>query len=276
MSDVDAVVLDLDGGASLETLVRSLEAQTVRPRRVVVWDNGSAVPVSARLTSTLPLHILRSETNLGFTGGVNGAMRDVDAPFVAWVNNDVVLDPRWLATLRARFSEPGLAAVQAIQLSSDGATIDGAGVAIDDGTFRQRGHGLPAGSPVAEPFWGVSATAAMYRVAALRSVALGDDVLDPSLFAWYEDVELDARLLAAGWRMALVEEPLAIHAGSQTAPAVPFAAALRTRNRYRVARKHPGVGRLSALLWEDARTAIRNPRHLATIVRAAGGRGGGK
>lgn len=255
MSDVDVIILDWNGGERLVRCIASVEAQTAPPARVIVFDNGSAPPSRNVLSHDL-LH-LRSETNLGFTGGMNEAMRAVEAPFVAWINNDVVLDPSWIARLRARFdADQRLAAVQSI-IRSGNATIDGAGIDIATGRFLQSHSGEPLPASIDQP-WGISGTAAMFRVASLRDVALGGDVLHPAFFAYYEDVELSARLRARGWRVELVPHALAQHAGSASASQLGRCREhLRTRNRYYVTRLHPGVGRLSALLLEDAKRAIR-------------------
>ncbi|HEX7152704.1 MAG TPA: glycosyltransferase family 2 protein [Thermoanaerobaculia bacterium] len=248
MSDVDVIVLDIDGGAMLAECLASVAAQTLAPRRVIVFDNGSRVPTRVEGTAVL----LRSETNLGFTGGVNEAFRQVDAPFVALINNDVILDREWLRHVReAMDRDPRLAAVQTIIRREDG-LIDGAGIDIGDGTFRQIGHGATLGTPLAVA-WGVSATAALYRVE-----ALGERVFDPAFFAYYEDVELCARLREHGWRIAVLPVVEATHRGSRSASVLGNEALrLRTRNRYRVAKLHPGVGRIRALLWEDLKLALR-------------------
>ncbi|HVR39470.1 MAG TPA: glycosyltransferase family 2 protein [Thermoanaerobaculia bacterium] len=246
MSNVDAIVLDIDGGAMLAECLASLA-----DCRVILFDNGSRVPT--------PNATQRSETNLGFTGGVNEAFKHVRAEFVALVNNDVVVDRDWLATLLAAMRDPKLAAVQTI-LRRDANTIDGAGIDISDGTFRQIGHGLPLGTPLPEA-WGVSATATVYRVA-----ALGDRVFDPRFFAYYEDVELCARLHEAGWTTRVLPVAKATHRGSQSASMLTNARRLRTRNRYLTARMHRGVGRVRSLLWEDARLALRGKTSLRGIV----------
>jgi len=241
MTPVDAIVLDIDGGAMLDACLASLRAQTQAPARVIVFDNGSATPTRAH-----GAEVIRSETNLGFTGGVNAAFARVTAPYVALVNNDVVLDDGWLATLVAAMdADPKLAAAQTI-IRGDAQTIDGAGIDISDGTFRQLGHGLPLGTNLPEA-WGVSATAALYRVA-----ALGDRVFDERFFAYYEDVELSARLREGGWNLRVIAEAKATHRGSQSSSRVD-AKYLRTRNRYRVARMHRGTGSIAALLWEDVK-----------------------
>jgi GT2 family glycosyltransferase len=255
----DAIVLDIDGGDMLHACLRSLAAQTVVPQRVLVFDNGSAVPVASRLPE-LPLQVdvIRSETNLGFTGGINAAMASVDAELVALINNDVLLDPDWLEAMTAAMRDPSVAAVQSVIRKPDG-RIDGAGIDLSDGTIRQLGHGLPlADLPSLPAAWGVSATAALYRVEALRAVAVDGHVLRPEFFAYYEDVELNARLLEAGYRTVVVPRPLATHTGSASASILGSRAArLRMRNRYRVHRLHPRVGRLGALLWEDVKRIAR-------------------
>src|SRR5215212_6310103 len=119
MSDVDAIVLDIDGGAMTRDCVASLTGA-----RVILFDNGSRTPT--------PGATLRSETNLGFTGGVNEAFKLVRADLVALVNNDVIVDHDWLPTLVDAMRDPKLAAVQTI-LRRDATTIDGAGIDISDG-----------------------------------------------------------------------------------------------------------------------------------------------
>jgi GT2 family glycosyltransferase len=106
--------------------------------------------------------------------------------------------------------------------------------------------------------WGISATAALFRTNALREVALSGNVLRPDLFAYYEDVELCARLRDKGWKFKLLPEPLAMHRGSSSAGRLGRAGfRMRVRNRYIVARAHPGVGKVSALFGEDLSYAFR-------------------
>ncbi len=263
MNEIDAIVLDLDGGEMLQRCVDSLAAQTLRPARVIILDNGSSDPVGRRLQRppSLKVELVRVEANLGFAGGVNAAMKLATAPLVALVNNDVELDHDWLETLVPIFEiEPQLAAAQTI-LRRDAATIDGAGIDISDGTFRQVGAGDPIDLAVANS-WGVSATAAVYRCA-----ATGTELFDERFFAYYEDVDLSARLLAEGWTLRVVAIAKATHAGSRTASKLGTRARyLRTRNRYWVARKHPGVGSISALIGEDVRLLFRGATSLRGVL----------
>ena len=252
MTDVDVIVLDAtSGGDMLRDCLRSIAGA----REIVVFDNGSPSPI--RIEGA---RVIRSETNIGFAAGVNAAFRQTSAPYVALLNNDVVLDRDWIEiTARALDADAKMAAVQTI-IRRDAKTIDGAGIDISDGTFRQIGHGLPIRSALPAA-WGVSATATLYRRA-----ALGDRVFDPRFFAYYEDVEVCARLHAGGWRTTVLPIDKATHRGSASASVLTSAKRLRTRNRYFVTRMHPGIGRISALLMEDLKLILRGRSSVRGVI----------
>jgi GT2 family glycosyltransferase len=223
MTEVSAIIVDINGGPMLRACLDSIDAQTMKPAEVIVHDNGA--------------------TNIGFAAGVNVAYAKSCGEYIALVNNDALLDGDWMETVvRVLDDDPKLAAVQTI-IRRDENTIDGAGIDISDGTFRQI-------VDPAQPAWGVSATAALYR----RS-AIGERFFDPSFFAYYEDVDLCARLHEEGWSTRVLPVVKATHRGSASASVLGRdALRLRTRNRYWVARRHRGVGRISALLLEDLKS----------------------
>lgn len=261
-NDVEIIVLDWDGGELLINCLHSIEGQTQKPARVIIFDNGSRLPVYQRLSKgllSIPYEILRSDTNIGFTGGINQAMQQVRTPFVAWVNNDVVLSRQWIEKLIPAIGGEGKVAGSQSLILRDKKTIDGAGITIDEGVFRQIGHGQPLGKMKQfPPPWGISATAAVFRTHALREAAVNGAILHPRFFAYYEDVELSARLRQRGWKFKLVPEPLAMHRGSASAVRLGREGfRLRVRNRYLVARMHRGVGSVSALLAEDVSYALK-------------------
>ena len=258
MADVSVIVLDAGGGDMLRACLASVGAQTVTPLEVIVHDN--------------------SRNNIGFAAGVNAAYGKASGDAIALVNNDVVLDRDWLDTVaRALHEDPRLAAVQTI-IRRDELTIDGAGIDISDGTFRQIGHGQRAAgseerrgdseacSLLAATWslaWGVSATAALYR-----RTAIGERFFDPRFFAYYEDVELCARLHEGGWATRVLPVIKATHRGSASASILGSdALRLRTRNRYWVARMHRGVGSISALLAEDLTLLARGRSSLRGMIQ---------
>ena len=138
MSDAVAIVLDATGGGEmLRACLDSIRNQTVAFREIVVFDNGSPEPVRAD-----GVRVIRSETNIGFARGVNEAYRQTLSDAVALINNDVTLDRDWLEAVSTILSADSKAAAVQTIIRRDERTIDGAGIDIRDGTYRQAGSGL--------------------------------------------------------------------------------------------------------------------------------------
>jgi GT2 family glycosyltransferase len=100
---VRAVVLNYNGGdLTLECLRRLRATQWPAGRfQVVLVDNASSDGVVDKTRDQWPdVEIITSDRNLGFAGGCNLALRDLDdVDAVALVNSDVLVEPGWLAPL---------------------------------------------------------------------------------------------------------------------------------------------------------------------------------
>jgi GT2 family glycosyltransferase len=239
LPDVDAVIVNRDGGEALFRALDSLAAQTGVAVSAVVVDNGSAPAERDRIAAEHPsTRVIAFSGNLGFAGAANEGIARTRAPFVLLVNNDAVLDPGYAAALAARLAmDERLAAAQGLVLTEDGARVDSAGL-----EWNARGEAIPvlSGAPrdaaPARPFEvsGVSATAAMYRRDALEAMAPQGAAFETAFFAYYEDVDLSLRLSREGWRFLCDPAAVARHEGSRTGRRTPFRRALWTcRNRWR-------------------------------------------
>jgi GT2 family glycosyltransferase len=264
-ADVDAVVVNRDGGDALFRALSSLRDQRDIGVSVVVVDNASGEAERARIAALDPApRIIAFSRNLGFAGAANEGIARTGAPFVLLVNNDAVLSADYAARLaEALRGEDRLAAAQGIILSEDGTRIDSAGL-----EWNARGEAVPvlSGRPAGEaptaafPVSGVSATATLYRRAALEALEAlpgveGGAAFDDSFFAYYEDVDLSLRLARAGWRFLCEPRAVARHEGSRTGRRTPFRRAYWTaRNRWRTLFRN----------FESALVA----RHLFPILRA--------
>ncbi len=218
MSDTVAVVPTLGWSPRLAETLAALQADGgARLETVVVWQ-GEASPPRELAADRL----VTSVANLGFSGAINLALADGDAPFVALVNDDATVEPGWLATMHAGLAEAReVAAVQGVNLRDEGTAtdrIDGCGLAWNKAWQAvQVGRSAPALAPTASPFevFGVSATAALYRREALLDASLRPgELLDASLFAYYEDVDLACRLRGRGRSALCVPAARARHLGS--------------------------------------------------------------
>jgi GT2 family glycosyltransferase len=100
---VRAVVLNYNGGELTVECVRRLRATewTIGRFEVVLVDNASSDDVVTTVRAEWPdVRIVESSRNLGFAGGNNLALRDLDGvEAVALVNSDVLVEPGWLAPL---------------------------------------------------------------------------------------------------------------------------------------------------------------------------------
>lgn len=217
-----AVVLTLGRSPLLVPCLEALRADGGSDLEIVVVDQGET---PASLPPGLADTVLRPGRNLGFAGGNNLGFAAASGEWVAAVNDDAVVEKGWLGSLIAALEADSQAAAAQgvnIQLSDLLATpeiADGWGLAWN-GWWQavQLGHGEPAPpvAPGSREIFGASATAVVYRRSALRQVAEGDEVFDPRLFVWYEDVDLGVRLRSAGWRALLVPAARVRHAGSAT------------------------------------------------------------
>ena len=79
MTEIDFIVLDLDGGEMLSRCIRSIDAQEGVAVRIIIVDNGSVVPSSQRLPSLKSSvdHILLNDIPM-----VRGHKIFIDQPLV--------------------------------------------------------------------------------------------------------------------------------------------------------------------------------------------------
>ncbi|MDQ0373233.1 glycosyltransferase family 2 protein [Cellulomonas humilata] len=232
-ADVTVVTVSWEGLALTLTCLDALRTQDLDGLRmdVVVVDNGSTDGTAERVAELHPwVRVLRSETNRGFAGGNNLALRQVRTPAVILLNNDAAPEPDFVAALVRGLTtaDPRVAALAATVLLADrfraagpdddpGAVVtgpDGTWVADPSGAvrlvnstgnqLRTDGFGVDRGwladaarhDPPPAVF-GFSGAAAILRTSALTEVGLFDE----RLFMYYEDTDLSWRLRLAGYHV---------------------------------------------------------------------------
>ena len=114
---VRVVVVNWNGGDMVVRCVEHLLA-TEWPAthlRIVVVDNGSADGSAEVLEQRFPaIEVRRTHANLGFAGGCNAGMRDIDGvDAVALINSDAFVEPGWLRPLAAELDDPAVGAANA-------------------------------------------------------------------------------------------------------------------------------------------------------------------
>ena len=161
--EVTVVIPTKDRRALLHAAVASVLAQVDVDVRVVVVDDGSAVPAASHLPDDPRVQVVRNETSLGVSGARNRGLELVTTPWVAFLDDDDVwsegklrrqLDAlhasgyRWACSASVNFSddevlgltnEPAVDDVAALMLTGNHIPAGGSGVLADTRLVRQVG-----------------------------------------------------------------------------------------------------------------------------------------
>jgi GT2 family glycosyltransferase len=214
------IVVGHVGMDHLEDSIGSLEAEAEGGRsEIILVDNASPDRCGQAASERWPwLRVVRSETNLGFAGGVNLGAEAATGEVVILLNDDAAAEPGFVeAHLETLAAHPEAAATAGRLISWDGARHDfvRGGVTFDIHAF-QISQGWPV-AEVAPPRGGEPLPFACGGNMAVRRAdwrQLGG--FDPNLFAYFEDVELGWRLWAFGRTVVAAPDAVARHRGGAT------------------------------------------------------------
>jgi len=213
---ITIIIVNWNSGELLAECLRSLEKQTIRPKRVLVVDNAStdgSLTGAGKLAGNIA--VLRMNSNIGFAAGSNRALIECDTEFVALLNPDAFPEPEWLERLFAAASDhPEVAAFGSRQLCHDAPEVlDGIGdVYHMSGLAWRERYGLrqQAQDLVAREIFSPCAAAALYR----RRALMDADGFDEDFFCYMEDVDLGFRMRLAGHKAMYVPNAVVHHVGS--------------------------------------------------------------
>jgi N-acetylglucosaminyl-diphospho-decaprenol L-rhamnosyltransferase len=280
-AEIDAVVVSY---RSRETLRQCVEPLAAIPGVAVTVVDNDSPDDSLAAVADLPVQLIQSGRNSGFGFGCNLGMAAGSSPLVLFLNPDARIEAdelqKMVDVLRA---EPDVALVGPRLLDDSGDLIptvrryQRASSVWAEALYLHRF--LPASvqwaheidtrasthEAVAYPEW-LSGACMLARRDALEAVG----GFDEGFFLYCEDMDLCARLRAAGGRIRYEPEALVRHRGGHSAPYNSLRAVL-IRSRVRYARRHGG--RLSAALVRAGVTAHALTHLLGSAGRPAHRRG---
>ncbi len=255
---------------------------------VVVVDNwsddGSADAIAEWIAAQgpdVPVTLVRSPTNTGFSGGHNQGIGARLASYYLVLNSDALLRPGFLGTLlaAARAAPPEIGFFTPRLEFDDGTPqishfrfpgpisefIRGAGSGPVTKLFAR--YDIPLGTEPDEDEVGWASFACI-----LLSHAMVDEIgpMDEGYFLYFEDSEYCLRARRAGWRIRHVPAARTVHFRGGSAPVKKLVAARRRVPAYFYASRtrflyqaHGWAGLLAAnLLWHSGR-AVAQLRRLA-------------
>ena len=224
---VAVVILNWNGIAFLKKFLPSVAASTYPDLSIVVADNASTDGSLTYIREHFPqVNIVINHANLGFAGGYNNALRQVQADYYAILNNDVEVSPGWIEPVIALMqSDPLIAACQPKILSyADRKTFEHAGAC--GGWIDSLGYPFCRGrifevcerdsgqyDEPQEIFW--ASGAALFIKASLFHKFHG---FDEYFFAHQEEIDLCWRLQHAGYKIMVQPASVVYHVGGGSLP----------------------------------------------------------
>lgn len=224
---LSVIILNWNGSKLLREFLPSVIANTQGPEvEVIVADNGSTDDSLEVMCKEFPtVKILAFDENLGFSGGYNRAISEVNSEFVILLNSDVETPPGWWQPLLAFMnSNPGVGACQPKILSymrkdmfeyagAAGGLLDKYGYPYCRGRlFDKIEYDMCQYDVGPEDIAWASGAALMVR----REVYVDAGGLDELFFAHMEEIDLCCRIHNLGYRVCVVPESHVYHLGGAT------------------------------------------------------------
>lgn len=265
-------------------LVSCLRALAGSPHQIVIVDNASEDGSVDAVRREFPsVHVVASESNLGFAGAVNLGRRSAVSPALLLLNPDTEASPGAVERLaRALGEAPDIGAVAGRLVDAGGAPQAGfnvrrfptlASLACD---LLLIDHLWP-GNPVSRRYYArdldpdspgdveqPAAACLMVRADVFDRLGGMDERFHP---AWFEDVDFCLRLSRAGLRIRYEPAATFVHRGgvARETLGLPAFSRMFHRNMLRYVRKHHGFA--ATLLVRGLIAAGMVPRAVAALAR---------
>ncbi|MFA6316132.1 MAG: glycosyltransferase [Elusimicrobiota bacterium] len=263
---VSIIVPTHNGKALLCACLDSVRALDYPRKSVetIVVDNASTDGTAGFLARRYPwVRVLRSKGN-NYCRANNLGIRLSRGTYVAFLNNDAVVEPSWLTELVVALErEPWAAGVSGKILLSDG-RINSAGhrhlprFRVRDRGFGQKDRGQ-FDAPGEVP--SVSFCASLFR----RRPILEEGLLDEDFVLYHEDVDLCHRLRLRGWKILYEPRARARHRRGATAGRLGVGFFFNSRNRLlHIAKNFPA--KLAAGIRESQFAEGRRKGRLAWLA----------
>jgi GT2 family glycosyltransferase len=211
---VSVIVLNYNGLQYMEDCFGSL-SQLDYPTgsvELVLADNGSDDNSVEYVREHFPqVRIIQLDRNYGFCGGNNRAVAQSQNEYVALLNSDMRVEPRWLAGLvEALDNEPEAVCSASKILTWDGRAMDFGGLLV---SFV--GHGRADGhhDPDTTAYDGLRYILGPCGGSMLidRQVFLEVGGFDEDFFMYFDDIDLGWRLWALGHKVVFAPQSICYH-----------------------------------------------------------------
>ena len=215
--EVSVVIPNFNGIAFLDSVLASLEGQTLNNFEVILVDNGSTDGSCSFVTANYPwVHLIELSENFGFCGAVNAGIRAAKAPYVLLLNNDTEVKEDFVEEMLAairRHKNAFSCGARMVQYH-DRDKLDEVGnyyCALGWSFARGRGKDIHA-YETEDRIFSACAGAAIYRKKILEKIGYFDE----EHFAYLEDTDIGYRARIYGYENWYAPKAIVYHVGSGT------------------------------------------------------------
>lgn len=242
---ITIVILNWNGYEDTTECITSLQKVKYDNHQIVVVDNGSDAEEFNKLKNNfLHIEVLRSDVNLGFTGGNNLGIKhslEKKADYILLLNNDTTVEPNFIETLLKVFEKEPKAGIVApiINYFNEQNKIWSAGGKID----KLRGAGISKPASISKEdatsefkVEFVSGCCMLIDSNVLNEIGLFDE----NYFLYSEDTDLCYRVNRNNREIYVAKDALIYHKTKSSTKAELSALALyyETRNRLYFVKKN--------------------------------------
>jgi GT2 family glycosyltransferase len=215
--EVSVVIPNFNGIAFLDSVLASLEGQTLSNFEVILVDNGSTDGSCSFVTANYPwVHLIELSENFGFCGAVNAGIRAAKAPYVLLLNNDTEVKEDFVEEMLAairRHKNAFSCGARMVQYH-DRDRLDDVGnyyCALGWSFARGRGKDIHA-YETEDKIFSACAGAAIYRKKIIEKIGYFDE----EHFAYLEDTDIGYRARIYGYENWYAPKAIVYHVGSGT------------------------------------------------------------
>lgn len=224
---VAVVILNWNGKSLLEQFLPFLEKSSYPNLELIVADNGSSDNSVSFLQQHYPqIKIIKLSQNIGYAGGYNAALQEVEASYYILLNSDVEVSTDWIEPMVDLMeSNSTIAACQPKLLSyhhknqfeyagAGGGWIDSLGYPFARGRVLEECEIDHGQYDTATPIFWASGAAFCIRASAFHEM----NGFDASFFAHQEEIDLCWRLQRKGYQIYACPQSVVWHVGGSTLP----------------------------------------------------------
>ena len=215
--EVSVIIPNFNGIAFLDSVLGSLEGQTLKNFEVILVDNGSVDGSCSFVSANYPwVHIIELPDNFGFCRAVNEGIKAAKAPYVLLLNNDTEVKEDFVEQmlLAIRRHKNAFSCAARMVQYHDRDKLDDAGnyyCALGWAYARGKGKDIHIYEKE-EKIFASCAGAAIYRKKIFDKIGYFDE----EHFAYLEDMDVGYRARIHGYENWYAPDAMVYHVGSGT------------------------------------------------------------